>query len=241
MKRIILISLICLACTGLLGGYFFHVGQLADRKSMRNICKKVDITILNPGSDGVLKKALLYDMINPHSIGMRSDSINLHSIEKELGELGDVSHIEAYVSDPATLKISVSQRKPVVRFDRHGGSYYSDSEGFVFPVTGNVDVPRIKSELPLEKNWVSKAIGLAGFISADEYWKKHVSNMETSADGELSFIMDTDNLKVLFGQCEDIEEKFLNLERYYRNIAPSTGDGRYSTVILKYRKQIICR
>lgn len=241
MKRIILISLICLVCAGLLGGYFFHVGQLAGRKSMRNICKNVDITILNPGSDGVLKETLLYKMVNPLSIGIRSDSINLHSIEKELGELGDISHIEAYVPDPTTLRISVSQRKPVVRFDRHGGSYYSDSDGFVFPVTGDVDVPRIKSELPLEESWVSKAIGLADFISADEYWKKHVSNMVASSDGELSFNMDTDSIKVVFGQCEDIEEKFLNLERYYRNIAPSAGNRRYSTVILKYRKQIICR
>lgn len=46
--------------------------------------------------------------------------------------------------------------------------------------------------------------------------------------------------KFVFGQVTDIEQKFGGIEKYYNYIAPTKEGNYYKTVILKYKKQIIC-
>jgi hypothetical protein len=78
--------------------------------------------------------------------------------------------------------------------------------------------------------------------------EKSIYGMETfgqqiHVDGkrDLVLIPREGDEKFLFGQPEDIEDKFRKMEKYYTHIIPAKGEGAYKTVDLKYRGQIVCR
>ena len=47
--------------------------------------------------------------------------------------------------------------------------------------------------------------------------------------------------RFLFGQPENISEKFRKMEMYYRSILPEKGSDAYTTVSVEYDGQIVCR
>ena len=49
------------------------------------------------------------------------------------------------------------------------------------------------------------------------------------------------NMEIIIGQMNNLEDKFSRLLAFYKNIAPSQGWNKYSTVNLKYKNQIVCK
>ena len=113
-------------------------------------------------------------------IGLPLDSIDLAKVEKIIDGRSAVMKSEAYVTKDGLLNIKVTQRKPIVRFQKEGGGFYADAEGFVFPLQSSYasyvqivdgDIPiNMKSghkgmiENPKEKEWFDKVMNVVNFI-----------------------------------------------------------------------------
>ena len=68
-----------------------------------------------------------------------------------------------------------------------------------------------------------------------------IEQIYIAENGDIILCPQVGNLEVIFGDLNNIEEKFHRLLAFYKNIAPHEGWGKYSTVNLKYRKQIVCK
>lgn len=190
-------------------------------------------------------------------MGIHLDSLDLARIEKIVDGRSAVMKSQAYVTRDGILHVSVTQRKPVVRFQKQEGGFYADAEGFVFPlqssyashvhiVDGEIPVS-MKSghkgqiEDPVQKAWFDKVMNVIRFMDQSKTWNERIVQIHVSNGGELTLIPRKGKERFIFGQPVDIEEKFGKMEKYYSAIAFRKGQDHYSEVNVEYKGQIVCR
>lgn len=190
-------------------------------------------------------------------IGMALDSIDLVRIEDIIDGRSAVNNSEAYVTRDGMLNVKVTQRTPIVRFQKHDGGFYADAEGFLFPLQRSYSsrVHVIDGDIPLkansgykgmvedpkEKLWLGKVLDLVNFMEGSKIWKDKIVQITVSNGGELTLIPREGNEKFLFGQPVDIEDKFRRMELYYSCIIPEKGTDFYKSVSLEFDGQIVCK
>lgn len=235
------------------------VSVLAGKASRAPLkCTGIDVVIIDSldndfVSEENVKKFL--DKEYGQYIGQPIDSLDLYRIEKIIDGRSAVLKSEAYVTKNGILNINVTQRKPIVRFQKQGGGFYADIDGFVFPLQSSYasyvhivdgDIPvNMKSghkgtiENPEEKQWFDKMMNVIRFIEGNTTWKDRIVQIHIENGGEMVLIAREGKERFIFGQPVNIKDKFDRMEKYYTAIAPQGRE--YNSVSLKYDGQIVCR
>lgn len=190
-------------------------------------------------------------------VGIHLDSLDLARIENIVDGRSAVMKSQAFVTKDGILHVSVTQRRPVVRFQKQEGGFYADADGFVFPLQSSYashvhivdgDIPiNMKSgykgaiEDPAQKAWFEKVMNVIRFMDQSKVWNERIVQIHVCNGGELTLIPRKGKEKFIFGQPVDIEEKFGKMEKYYSAIAFRKGQEHYSEVNVEYKGQIVCR
>ena len=188
---------------------------------------------------------------------MPLDSIDLAKVEKIIDGRSAVNKSEAYTTRDGKLNVRVTQRTPIVRFQKSDGGFYADAEGYVFPLQSSYAsrVQVIDGEIPLkansgykgeisdekEKAWLAKVIDLVNYMENNRTWKDKIVQITVCNGGELIMVPREGSERFHFGQPEDIKDKFRKMEMYYTSVVPAKGEKEYSVVNLEYEGQIVCR
>lgn len=223
-------------------------------------CTGLEVTITDSLENDFVSEADIRKYLDSEAggyVGQKADEINLAKIEEIIDGKSAVHKSEAYITRDGILNISVTQRKPIVRFQKHDGGFYADKDGFIFPLQGNYTayVPVIDGDIPIktsssykgraqdvkEQEWIDSIISLVEYMDRSGVWNDNIVQINVRPDGDLVLIPRQGKERFLFGKPDNIEEKFSLMEKYYTGIVPARGDGYYSTVNVKYNGQIICR
>lgn len=234
------------------------VAVIAGRNSRKPlVCKSLDVVIVDSLENDFVNKADVKRFLDKEYggyIGTVLDSIDLCRIETIIDGRSAVMKSQAFVTKDGTLHIKVTQRKPIVRFQKTDGGFYADAEGYVFPLQSSYasyvqiidgDIPiNMKSghkgeiENPEEKIWFDKVMKLVNFIE-DSPWKERIVQIHVGNGGDLTLIPREGEEKFIIGQPMNIEDKFARIEKYYTAIAPL--ERNYKTINLIFDGQIVCR
>lgn len=223
-------------------------------------CEGIDIHIIDSLENGFVTRSDIRRYIDKEYgefIGTAIDSINLTRIEDIIDGRSAVRKSQAYVTKDGVLHIDVTQRKPVIRFQKSDGGFYADSEGYIFPLQKNFasHVQVIDGNIPLaansgykgyiesrkEQEWFDKIMKVVNHIEKDKRWKGKIVQIHVDNKKDLVIVPREGNELFIFGQPEDITDKFDKMEKYYRNIVPAKGEDFYKTIDLRFEGQIVCR
>ena len=250
--------------TALVGVLIFGTVSIAFRAGVKSRepiqCKGLNVVILDSLENDFVSRTDVQKFLEKEYgqyIGIPIDSINLSRIEDIIDGRSAVMKSEAYVTKDGMLNIKVTQRKPIVRFQKEGGGFYADAEGFVFPlqssyasyvqiVDGNIPINmksghKGKIENPKEKEWFDKVMNVVNFIEGSKIWKDRIVQIHVDNGGELILIPREGKERFNIGQPVNIKDKFDRMATYYTAIAANREGKTYRTVTLKYDGQIVCR
>lgn len=190
-------------------------------------------------------------------IGQRLDSIKLHKVEKVLNVQSAILNTEAYTTDDGLLNIKLSQREPVLRFQKGDYGFYADANGFIFPLQENytTQVPVIDGNIPIqcepgykgapkteeEQTWMKGALALISSLHKNKNMENNIVQIHVDDNGDIIMVPREGNEKFIFGSPFNAEDKFRRMENYYKYIVPSKEEGYYKTVNVKFDKQIVCK
>jgi cell division protein FtsQ len=190
-------------------------------------------------------------------IGQRLEEMNLTKIEEVLDKRSAILKSEAFTTHDGNLNIRISQREPIVRFQKGNFGFYADGRGFIFPLQRKYTslVTVIDGEIPLkvapgfkgepedssQRKWLGEIIGLVNYMNESKVWADNIVQITVIGRGELVLVPRIGNEKFYFGKPVNIEDKFQRLGEYYKSIVPYKGKNHYSTVNVKYDGQIVCR
>jgi len=222
--------------------------------------ESLDVQLPRTGSSFVSEqdvKDYLRDYYGPYT-GARLDSVDLDRMERVLDARSAIRKSEAWTTDDGILHISITQREPVVRFQKSGSEgFYADDRGFIFPLqkAWTPLVPVVDGNIPLyagagykgepgtqaEKKWMAGMLGLLEYMKGSRKWAEFFSEINVAPDGDLVLIPREGDERFIFGSPDSPKEKFAGIEKYYRYIKPSKEEGYYRSVNVKFHGQIICR
>ena len=237
---------------------FSYIAGNTFRKSCR--CERLQVRVLDSmenhfvsGSD--IKTVL--DKTFGQYIGIAADSLDLVRIEEVVNRKSAVLRSEAYITNDGTLHIDITQRRPVVRFQKPDGGFYADADGYIFPLQSNFSshVQIIDGHIPLaansgykgelssqaEKEWFGKIMNLVGYLEGSSEWKDKIVQIHVTADNDLILIPRVGKERFVLGQPDRLDEKFERMKKYYTAVVPEKGSDRYKEVDLRFKGQIICR
>lgn len=254
LKRVIITSLVCILAGGLPGSYFYFVHRLVAERSSQEFCRDVTVVVLDSLDNSLISAGEVKEKLKKWDFSGRCDTINLHKLEMTVQSFGEVAHAEAFRKNSHSIVINLEQRRPTVRFIKGDVNHYADCSGYLFPVYHFTDVPVVTGDLPFDadpsfkgylpdgqREWMDGILSLAEFLSRHEYWESVTQQIDIDGNGDIVLYLESGSESVIFGDASGIEEKFRKLEAYYRNILPSAGKGKYSSVNLKFENQIICK
>ena len=223
-------------------------------------CKGITIAITDSTTNRFITPAEIRKILDKEYagyIGMPVDQIDLTEIERILDSKSAILKSQAYTTKDSLLNIKVTQRKPIVRFQKGRRGFYADREGFIFPLQNtyashviivdgaiplNMDNGYLgKPESGKDRKWIEDMVGLVNHIEGSRHWKNKIVQIHVAADGDLTLIPREGNERFLFGQPKDIMEKFERIGLYYKSILKDKGAGYYSTIDVRYEGQLVCR
>lgn len=228
---------------GVLGFAYIH------GKTARNeiLCKRVTITISDSTENRfVTKETILGHLDSRYNdyIGKPISTIDLGRMEAILDSMSVIKKSQVYTRKDSVIYIEVVQRKPVARFQNGSEGFYTDEEGFIIPLQGStvVNVPIIDGYLRTEEEgWIQKMVDLVVYMESSRTWRGRIAQIYVDAKGNVTLIPRSGNEQFMIGEPTDIRDKFKKMEIYYTGILKDKGEGYYSTVDVRYDKQIVCR
>ena len=153
--------------------------------------------------------------------------------------------------------MDVTQRRPIVRFQKKDGGFYADADGYIFPlqhtyashvqiIDGNIPIAAnsgYKGNIsdPEQKQWFDKMLNLVNYIEDSRIWKGKIVQIHIKENGDIVLVPRKGKERFLFGQPTEIEDKFDKMSRYYKVIIPEKGADAYKRIDLRYKGQIVCR
>lgn len=190
-------------------------------------------------------------------VGQRLEDIDLKKVEKILDNRSAVLKSEAFVTSDGLLNVRITQREPVVRFQKGNFGFYADERGYIFPLQHNYSslVPIVDGEIPIEvekgykgvpkdarqKKWLGEIINMISYMAGSGIWEENISQITVSRGGDLVLIPRVGKERFVFGSPTEIEEKFSRIREYYESVVAEKGKDYYSSVNVKFDGQIVCR
>lgn len=182
-------------------------------------------------------------------IGQRVDSVRLDQMESIIEKNGVIRKGEVWATSDGIIHVSVTQRAPVVRFQRGEKGFYMDEEGITFPLHSSytAEVRTVSGDIPsiedgANRSWARGMLSLIGYIDSSKAWRDRISSINVNTDGDIELKVGEGRERFIFGAPEDFATKFDKMEKYFSYIATGAEDApKYKSVNLKYNKQLICR
>lgn len=251
-------KLLGLAAVAVMAAFFVTVLTATRAERSRLSCHTLSVEIADSSRMSFVSEEDVRNYLLEYGpcVGRRLDSIDLARIERTLEHKSAVLGSEAWITDDGTLHVRVSQRKPVIRFQKGAGGFYADDQGFLFPLSRyGTKVPVVDGAIPLqvgdgfkgepateeEKAWLRDMIDLASYIGRNRIWSENIAQITVQPSGDLVLVPASGRERFLFGPPKQAEEKFARIRDYYEYIAPSKEEGYYRTVNVKFKGQIVCR
>ncbi|MCD8207417.1 MAG: hypothetical protein LUD72_05730 [Bacteroidales bacterium] len=242
----------------LLAAYLVFFLGMAERRQSEQVCVDVRIVVADSVANRYITSSDVVSCIVTEYGGCKGrlvKEVDLERIEDLLRAKNAVLGAEAYFTPDGVLNVDVVQRIPAVRFRNDEADFYVDGDCYVFHLQtgGAVPVMTVEGSFPVEVEpdfqgvmpyeaggkWIgdmlafSRALKRSGMGSGVK-----IAVME---NGDIVLKPSDESPQFVFGRPENFESKFARMGEYYSAIVPKEGAETYSTVILKYGGQIVCR
>lgn len=216
------------------------------------ICKDVEVTIRSAGAGTYITQKEILDRVSgrhPELLkGTLLKNISLSQLEKLLEQHLWIREAELYFDNNNILQIDIQERLPVARvFSVSGETFYVDDFGFRLPVNGKqiayvpvfTGFPAITYPLlPKDSLLLMQVKDMGIYMLKNDFWKAQIDQVNIQ-DDQMELIPKLGKHQILFGNGLDIERKFKRLMLFYKKVMKYTGWNYYSSLDLRYDKQIV--
>lgn len=242
-KVIILVSVI-----------FGSIG-LVEKQYGTRVCTAINVEIDNQYQNYFINEGDVIDLITHGGenriVGEPFDNLSLKDIENELLSTKFIRNAEVYKDLEGELVISINQSRPIARLmsSKMNDRYISD-RGEVLPLSKRYTArvllidgafaDNAKLYDLMETEYGENLMGLLKFIENDPFWKAQIAQMSIDKKGNINMLTQVSKQVVEFGRPLEIEDKFLKLKIFYKDILPAKGWNSYNRVSVKFKDQIVC-
>jgi cell division protein FtsQ len=219
-------------------------------------CKKIRVKITPEDELLFIDREAVLKTIHPEGNekqieGKKVIELNTPLIEEKLNRNDFIKRSQVFTDMNGELQIKVEQRRPIVRVMKTNETdFYIDEDGRKMPVsqvfTAHVPVASGNIfEVYRTRDTMHTFVGMelhkiATYVDKHAFWKAQIEQIFVTAESEFLLIPKIGDHTIVFGNSENMEEKFEKLMVFYKEGLSRVGWDKYSTINLKYKDQIVC-
>lgn len=207
-------------------------------------CRDVQVTIEGNATGGFLTPADICRMLTEqelYPVGKRLTDVNLRAIEERLEAQELIERVEAYKTQSGNVKISISERVPVMRVMANGQDYYVDCDGKALMNTGYV-CNLIIATGSISQAYASRVLAPIGrIIMADDFWRNQIEQINVLPDSTVEMVPRVGGHIIYIGQPIGVTKKLERLRKFYRYGLSQAGWNKYSRISVEFNNQIVCK
>jgi cell division protein FtsQ len=233
----------------------------------QTILKVPSVSIHVEGDDVFLTETELMERLKYKNLiydGQMFEQLNIKELESHIRAMGEVKKVSVFTRIGNNWSIEVELRRPIARiFNKFGESFYLDSEGYtmspsdlhtarVLIVNGDIpdklnspSVPElINNESLISIQKLDDIYRITNYVCNDPLLRAQIAQVHLNKRGEFVMIPQVGGHKIIFGTAYselEVADKFEKLKIFYQEAIPYEGWNKYSEIILKYEKQIVCK
>jgi len=218
-------------------------------------CKGIEIEISGVSNNFFIDKTDVLNIIknyagaNPEGRGI--NEFNLAAIENNLEKEVWIKNAELFFDNNDILRVSIDEREPVARvFSLTGKSFYIDRSIKVLPLsdkfsarlpvfTGFAHNPDFLSKA--DSNLLTDIKVISHALQADSFLMAMIEQVDITPQRNFEMIPKIGNQLIVFGDAEDVAEKFNKLRIFYKAVITKTGWSKYSVINLQYKNQVVAK
>ncbi|MBC8172464.1 MAG: hypothetical protein H7X71_01045 [Chitinophagales bacterium] len=218
-------------------------------------CPAVEISIDHENGIFFLEESditsMLVKQFGDSVTGDNIKTIQLSRIENIIETNAFVKDAETFLDMQGTLHINIIQKEPIARIiNKYGVNYYITENRNKFPLNNKFTcrVPVITGHIEeglgnadtLATKTVQDIFKLIQFIRKNELWNAQTEQVYVNENNQFEIIPKIGAHTILFGNIENMEKKFENLETFYTEGLNYVGWEKYKTINVSILNQIIC-
>jgi len=174
-------------------------------------------------------------------IGQRLDEIRFRRVEYVVSVMRMVRRVECFATNSGKVVVQIWQYSPVLRVMQEQGNFYVDATGQRLEISLNsaanvlVATGSIRDSLHLRRLY-----RMALLLRQDPFWDAQIVQIYVQPNGEWILIPRVGDYEIEFGLPNEVEDKLARLKLFYQKALPKAGWEKYSSISVKYKKQLIC-
>lgn len=232
---------------------FVFLIVMAKSNRSQNSVKDIEVNIDEWNGNFFVTKAQVLSLVNKNFdiIGKTLSGKDLEKIEKSLSVIPQVKKANAFLDNKGALTIKIDQRIPLFRvYNTFGESFYVDENGIKFPVTQNfaAKVPVATGLIVEPCNKDQKVLGkqlksifsLMQYLKKNQLWNSLIGQININEKLQIELLPRIANATIVFGDDQDIEQKFKRLDVFYFEVLKKVGWDRYKVINIMYKDQVVC-
>jgi cell division protein FtsQ len=261
-KKILILILWIVALIGLLS----CLGFVA--KSEKNIIASgLNILIHNNDENIFLRETDVREFLKEKRVKILSNkysNISIPELEKALNTHPAIENAEVSGDINGKIKVEILQRTPVLRvINKDGESYYIDSQTKLMPLNENYSARVIVANGEISEPYARRyqfsvdqigrnksfsgisvlddILNVSKYINRDSMLTQLIHQIYVNSEQELELYPSVGNHRIIFGDANNIPEKFSKLKLFYtQGLNKMDAWTRYSTINLKYKNLVVC-
>ena len=241
MKKVLVIIGLCLLAGYLLFSIFYF-----QEKPKDGLCSNFEVEVKGKASEEQfidtddIKKYVKEKGLDP--TGKQIKEINTNAIEETILTNQLIKKADVFVTNNGAIKASIEVRKPILRvINNSGENYYIDNDGNKMPLS-----KRFTAYLPIATGNIKEDFAKADlykfalFLQDNKFWNAQIEQIVVLSNQNIKLIPRVGDHQIVLGNLEGYEEKLEKLLAFYENGLNETGWNKYSTINLKFDKQVVC-
>lgn len=238
-KRWVKISLVVLVI-----GYLSFAVKMFAYKSDETICPRIHVTISDADQLNFVTRDDVKELLKDKSVcpdGKRLDHIDTDYMENYLRGKSRIKTAECFKTPNGELRVTVTQREPILRVKGMYGDFYVDSERKIMPLSSV-----FTAYVPIATGYVTKEMALgelgefALFLRDHSFWNAQIEQIDVAKNGEVTLVPRVGDQLIVMGTLENYREKLDRLYALYVKGFNKIGWNKYKRITLKYEGQVVC-
>lgn len=244
--------------SSVLAAYFIFSARLASAESRDLTCKEIKVIILDSAQNRFVTPKEIKELLKNEGIRENESKlkhINQYELENIINNRTAVRLSHVSYTRGGLLRVTIEQRRPILRIETPNGGFYMDESSYIFPLIRSFTsyVPVITGDIPViippgfrgvpqqNREWIKMIHTMALFLEREEFWNSLIGQIYVDNKGELYLYPRVGRFEIVFGKPDDIEYKFQKLSAFYTKIIPVEGWDKYSRVDVRFSSQLVCK
>lgn len=195
---------------------------------------------------------------------MKVEDLDIEAVEKFVRGLNEVEHAEVYKLIGKNWHIRAKIRRPIARIipDRQDG-FYMDNRGRLMALTPSYNahvvtftglsefktsevlkLDLINNDSLITNTKLGDIYRISNYVCSSAFYNSQIVQIHYKPSDGFVLIPRVGNHEIIFGRApseESVVGKFNKLTTFYEEVIPFEGWDKYSSVNLKFEKQIVAK